>query len=633
MFAHMTSSNAQFRYVVTDDQGTILGLPPGNTVDFEGAGSGNCLVWGLSYTGNILVSMGDNALTSALTDDCFDLSDNFVTVVRDMPDGGTVSTAAGDTLVYTCPGDGNSDALMFAHVTSSNAQFRYVVTDDQGTILGLPPGNTVDFEGAGSGNCLVWGLSYTGNILVSMGDNALTSALTDDCFGLSDNFVTVVRDVPDGGVVSTVDGATEVYTCAGDGTADKIMFAHVSSSNAQFRYLVTDDQGVILGLPPGNMVDFEGAGQGTCLVWGLSFTGNILVSVGDNALTSALTDDCYDLSANFVTVERDDDCVVGFTLVNAKTNADIGPIQDGDVIDLKVLGTNDLNIRAEVFGGVESVDFGFNGDPSFRTENKAPYAFNGDNNGNYHPFQFTPGTYTLKATPYELDMAKGDMGTPAMISFTVISTPDSVTGFVLVNADTDQDIGPLMDGDIIDLSVIGTDQLSIRAETNPSPVGSVLFGLNGNAKFQTENNLPYALNGDFNNGTNYNGVTFSAGSYTVTATPYTRRARRGEAGEALTVNFTVVGAPSAGVQAFAPALSTFPNPTSSEVTVDLSSVERGNVEVEVLNLMGSVVYQSSELVEAGPYRTEFSLDQYPAGVYMISVRNGSFSETKRIIKE
>ena len=38
--------------------------------------------------------MGDNAGTTALTDDCFDLSDNYVKVIRDTPDGGTVATAA-----------------------------------------------------------------------------------------------------------------------------------------------------------------------------------------------------------------------------------------------------------------------------------------------------------------------------------------------------------------------------------------------------------------------------------------------------------------------------------------------------------------------------------------------------------
>ena len=313
MFAHVTSSNSKYAYVVTDLAGNILGLPPGNMVNFEGAGSGTCLVWGLSYTGNITVSMGDNALSMPLSDDCFDLSDNFVSVIRDTPDGGTVSTAAGDTVDYTCPGDGNADEIMFAHVTSSNSKYAYVVTDLAGNILGLPPGNMVNFEGAGSGTCLVWGLSYTGNITVSMGDNALSMPLSDDCFDLSDNFVSVIRDTPDGGTVSTAAGDTSAYTCAGDGVADEIMFAHVTPSNSKYAYVVTDLSGTILGLPPANMVNFEGAGSGTCLVWGLSYTGNITASMGDNALAIALSDDCFDLSSNYVKVVRNSECVTDFT--------------------------------------------------------------------------------------------------------------------------------------------------------------------------------------------------------------------------------------------------------------------------------------------------------------------------------
>ena len=445
--------------------------------------------------------------------------------------------------------------------------------------------------------------------------------------------MTVVRDVPNGGTVSTASGETTVYTCAGDGVMDKIMFSHMTTSNAQFRYVVTDANGDILGLPPGNMVDFEGAGAGACLVFGLSYTGNILVSVGDNVLTSTLTDDCFDLSANYVTVERYDECVTGFTLVNADTDTDLGPIQDGDVIDLKVLGTNDLSLRAEVFGAdIESVRFGFNGNMNHRTENESPYAFNGDNgNGDYFPFQFVPGTYTVRATPYSMNNAQGQQGTPAMITFTVISTPDVITEFILVNANSNQDIGPIEDGDVIDLNVLGTNQLSIRAMTNPSPVGSVVFGFNGMTSFQTENTMPYSLNGD-NNG-NYKAVTFHPGVYTVTATPFSQKSGKGEQGQTSTIQFTVVSGSSSALLANAPILGAFPNPASTEVTIELSSVESGSLEMTVLNLMGSVVYRTSETVTAGSWRQTVSLDALPAGVYMLQIQNGAFRQTERLIKE
>ena len=305
MFTHQTNSRSQYRYVITDDQNNILGLPPGDSNDFDGAPAGTCRVWGLSYTGMITAAVGDNAADVALTNGCFDLSDNFITIVRDQPEGGTVATADGETEVELCAGDGIDDIIEFSHQGNSNSKFAYVITDDQNNILGLPSGNSQNFEGAGGGVCRVWGLSYTGNLLVGPGDNAATATLTDDCFDLSDNFINVVRTGIDGGTVAMPDGETTRYTCAQDGNADVIMFTHTTTSTENYGYIITDDQNNILGIPPGDFADVDGAPPGNCRVWGFSYTGTVLVEMGDNAATSVLTDGCFALSSNFIEVIRD----------------------------------------------------------------------------------------------------------------------------------------------------------------------------------------------------------------------------------------------------------------------------------------------------------------------------------------
>ena len=43
---------------------------------------GVCRVWGLSYTGNLIAFPGDNAAEIDLTDGCFDLSDNFISITK-----------------------------------------------------------------------------------------------------------------------------------------------------------------------------------------------------------------------------------------------------------------------------------------------------------------------------------------------------------------------------------------------------------------------------------------------------------------------------------------------------------------------------------------------------------------------
>ena len=112
----------------------------------------------------------------------------------------------------------------------------------------------------------------------------------------------------------------------------------------------------------------------------------------------------------------------------------------------------------------------------------------------------------------------------------------SITGFTLVNAETDRDIRPLVNNAVIDLTQTGN-QLSVRAEYQGS-IGSVGFGMNGNANFQTENAAPYALDG--NRGSNYFVVTplGEPGSHTITATPYSSRNKAGDVGTPVTITIS-----------------------------------------------------------------------------------------------
>lgn len=114
----------------------------------------------------------------------------------------------------------------------------------------------------------------------------------------------------------------------------------------------------------------------------------------------------------------------------------------------------------------------------------------------------------------------------------------SVQSLTLINADADTDIGLLEDGQVLNLATLPTVNLSVRANTSPSTVGSVRFAYDGNANFQTENVAPYALRGDSNG--DYGSWTPTLGTHTLTANPFSAAKAGGTAGAALTVVFTVV---------------------------------------------------------------------------------------------
>lgn len=133
-------------------------------------------------------------------------------------------------------------------------------------------------------------------------------------------------------------------------------------------------------------------------------------------------------------------------------------------------------------------------------------------------------------------------GTIYKLTYTTTPTPaQSVTSFTLINADTDQAFAgydPIPHGATLNFAALGTRNLSIRANTNPATVGSVLFGYDGNPNYKTENSAPYTIAGD--NGADYLPWTPSLGSHTLTATPYAGSQLSGAAGTSLTINFTVI---------------------------------------------------------------------------------------------
>jgi hypothetical protein len=117
--------------------------------------------------------------------------------------------------------------------------------------------------------------------------------------------------------------------------------------------------------------------------------------------------------------------IASFKLVNAATEKDVLTITDGQKISLSDLDLYKVSIRAVTYGEAGSVKFELSGEQSKSyTDNRSPFALHGDNGyGNFYYGNWYPperGTYTLKATPYESDYAKGDVGVAKTITFTIV---------------------------------------------------------------------------------------------------------------------------------------------------------------------------------------------------------------------
>ncbi|QOV91957.1 hypothetical protein IPV69_11625 [Humisphaera borealis] len=111
-------------------------------------------------------------------------------------------------------------------------------------------------------------------------------------------------------------------------------------------------------------------------------------------------------------------------------------------------------------------------------------------------------------------------------------TPAGVTALRLLNAATDQPIGNLVDGTVIDIS--GAKTFNVTAEA--PGYGSVSFYLNGKL-VRTESVAPFAVGG--NDGSDFFAWNLPAGNYTLTSVPYVNKGGTGTAGASRTVSFVV----------------------------------------------------------------------------------------------
>ena len=108
-----------------------------------------------------------------------------------------------------------------------------------------------------------------------------------------------------------------------------------------------------------------------------------------------------------------------------------------------------------------------------------------------------------------------------------------INGLTLIDAERDQPIQPLRDGDEINLANLPSRSVNIRVDTDVA-VTRVVFGLDHHSRYREEIARPYSLAGDRDG--DYAGWTPNVGEHQLTITPYSR----GRAKKPLQLSFTVI---------------------------------------------------------------------------------------------
>ncbi len=231
---------------------------------------------------------------------------------------------------------------------------------------------------------------------------------------------------------------------------------------------------------------------------------------------------------------------------------------------------------------------------------------------------------------------------------TSTTVPDNgIANFTLINADTDQPLGNLTNGQQLTLSQYPTVNFNISAEAqHPATVKSVAIEvyLNGNLlRRNVQNDAPFSLFGD--NQGDYKNWQPATGTYRIKATPYSVVNKGGQTGQSLEITFTVTANQSGSrlvsynekgksqldeiTTKDERAFAIYPNPTEGVLQAMYTGTAADPLILTIYNVLGQVVMQKSA---TGTLQMEIDLGSQPAGMYTAVLLHGSQKDIRKIIK-
>ena len=110
--------------------------------------------------------------------------------------------------------------------------------------------------------------------------------------------------------------------------------------------------------------------------------------------------------------------ITQFVLVDAGRNTDLFPLENEVMLDLDAL-PEQLNVRAEVFGQVKSVEFEIQPTGHERIEQVSPFTLFGDLEEDYLSGMFGADSIRITATAYQMQKARGMGSIPKSIDLVI----------------------------------------------------------------------------------------------------------------------------------------------------------------------------------------------------------------------
>ncbi|MGB0522918.1 MAG: DM13 domain-containing protein [Flammeovirgaceae bacterium] len=249
-----------------------------------------------------------------------------------MCEASTTAGSNGVSAVDICPNDGSANFILFTN--SINAEvgehYAYLITDKDEILERVVMASSFDFEGSTTDEQRVYGIHYDGDLNPMVGQHRMQTTASG-CYEHSSGttFLQITKNNCSPmfdcleSVTATTNWVTEVDICPTDGADDFIELLNNAGelpSDGHYAYLLTDSNEVLLEVITDTVYNFEGSGDGTNRVYGISYDGDLNALIGENRMQTTASG-CYTHSGEntFLTITKTAcfECVESLTATHA----------------------------------------------------------------------------------------------------------------------------------------------------------------------------------------------------------------------------------------------------------------------------------------------------------------------------
>ena len=228
----------------------------------------------------------------------------------------SVATTDWVSSVTVCPNDGEADRVELRNTLFIPAgdEYAYIVVDANNLIVDVVFDDTYNFEGSGLETQFVFGVSYRGDLVYTVGEPMPTITATGCLIRSNSGLFLTVNKENCGQTfecletnTATTAWVSSVNICPSDGESDVVPFLNNQfvEPGLNYVYLLTDENLILQSVIQASSFDFEGSGPATQRVYGLSFDGTLDARVGE-PITNITASNCAILSDQslFLTINK-----------------------------------------------------------------------------------------------------------------------------------------------------------------------------------------------------------------------------------------------------------------------------------------------------------------------------------------